>query len=109
MVLQEFTFKVFSGPSWHVYSEVSTSENQSTLVFHRYFPDKPEELIEVKDPRYPELFKKINDQKPGEYTLGLKLTQAEWCWLRGVLHCLMCSNANQVPIEAVLVGDSKAL
>lgn len=110
MVTQEFRLSVLNGTTWHVYSEKHQSTERSTLVIHRYLPGKPEDLVEVKEPRYQDLFQQINDQEPGRYVLlGLNITQAEWCWLRGVLHCLLVSNANQVPIEAILVGDSEAL
>ena len=70
-------------------------------------PEEEEEVYQVKDPNYAELYQEINNQTPGKYSFRkFNLTQAEWCWIRGVLHSLMCENANQVPIEAILVGDS---
>jgi hypothetical protein len=107
VITQEFKFSTLNGTTWHVYSERHQSTERSTLVIHRYLPGKPEEIVEVREPKYRDLFQQINNQEPGRYVLlGLTSTQEEWCWLRGVLHCLLVSNANQVSIEATLVGDS---
>lgn len=110
MISKEFKFSSLNDASWVVYSKIHQSTDRRTLVLKREVPGSPGEITLVEEPKYPELFQQINDQKPGTYSFReLNLTQEEWCWLRGVIHCLMCSNANQVPIEAILVGDSKAL
>jgi hypothetical protein len=73
-------------------------------------PEEQEEVYQIKDPNYTELYQEINNQPTGKYSFRkFTLTQAEWCWIRGVIHSLMCENAILVPIEAILVGDSKAL
>jgi hypothetical protein len=73
-------------------------------------PEEEEEVTQVKDPNYVELFKEINDQPSGSFSFRIfKLTQAEWAWLRGVIHSLMCECPNPVPVEATLIGTSRAM
>ena len=112
--IRYFTYETVSEAKWSL-----VAEDHRPRLDVRFFglrrdiegrPEEQEEVDQIKDPNYADLYHEINRNQPdGTYSFRkFKLTQAEWCWIRGVIHSLMCDNANQVPIEAILVGDSKA-
>jgi hypothetical protein len=109
---REFTYINKTGARWKV--EVCDKPSARRLGLVRKVPSTEEssgteEMLNLKDPQYVELYKELSGST-GPFTLQeMKLSEAEWAWLKGVLHSLMCDNANQVPIAATLVATSTAL